>query len=145
MENHKTMELFSFILGLSYSLAGIVQIGKGIGLLNSAFAESLFIPGETAGGFVLLVVGAVFIAGWNTFRADQQEGIAYVYVGILLSLIFAAVYMLSMVANGMEAYLLSAEGFENWTPLSDLKPAVYLGLAALGAYLGWKEKFSFSA
>ena len=141
----------ALLLGCSYVLIGIIQSASGIirvlsgrpitsGLLYS-ITEALYIPHDVLSGFILILLGTVFIFGFLELRAGIAEGIAYVYVGSLLAIIFAGIYLLVTTGNVLEAYLLMSEDFIGWTPLDDLRPEIYLGLASLTAYFGWKKQF----
>ena len=149
---------FALVIGSLYAAAGFVQFVLGTGLAgclaylghpgealqNALFglANALFIPPDVLGGLLLLVVGATFLSGAKELRMGIPEGVAYVYVGTLLSLTFAIVYLLTMSGNALEAFVLGCEDFEDWTFLSDMRPAIYLAVLALPAYLSRKTRFS---
>ncbi|MCO5382370.1 MAG: hypothetical protein NHB15_10030 [Methanosarcina barkeri] len=79
--------------------------------------------------------------GTIEFSKGSSAGKAYAYVGIILSLLFGALYFLTFTADIINAWVLFADGFEKWTPLDGFKPALYLGLLSLAIYTGWEEKF----
>lgn len=142
MENKKeTLTYFTFLWGMIYLAIGILQVLKGANLLSNDFISSSLFPPEIAGGLVLAIIGAVYLYGTIEFSKSYVEGRAYAYVGIILSIIFGALYFLTFTANLVNAWVLFAEGFEQWTPLSELKPALYLGLLSLVIYSGWENKF----
>ncbi len=139
--------IFSIITGSLYALLGLLQLSAGIGRIlagpdvNIPLAEILFIPADIIGAFVLLLIGTVFIYGFMEMRSGIYEGVSYAYVGILISLIFAIIYILVSTGNMLEAYVLKSEDFLGWTPLSDMRPAIYLAILPLFAFIKWKDMF----
>jgi hypothetical protein len=101
----------------------------------------LFAPSDLMGSLILVLIGSVFIYGLMEMRNGLDEGIAYVYVGILISLLFAMVYVLVIAGNWMEMYLLNVPQISGWDILYDLRPAIYLGILPLCGYLIWKKEF----
>ncbi|MDD2439958.1 MAG: hypothetical protein PHD41_07100 [Methanosarcinaceae archaeon] len=156
--NYQKEKRFALVLGSLYAAAGLLQLILGTGLAGIffylgqpgevlhaallAFADMLFIPADILGGFVLLVVGATFLSGAKELGAGISEGKAYVYVGTLLALTFAVVYLLTLSGNALDAFVLGGEALKNWSFLSDLKPGIYLAVLALPAYLSRKTRFS---
>lgn len=142
MENkNKNLAYFTLLLGIMYVISGILQTLKGAKLLPDDFISTNLFPPELAGGLVLVVVGAVYLYGTLEFSKSSHEGRAYAYVGIVLSILFGIVYFLTFTADLINAWVLFAEGFEQWTPLNDFKPALYLGLLSVVVYAGWKKEF----
>jgi hypothetical protein len=139
--------VFSVICGSLYIILGLLQMASGAGriLIGTDFsiplAGILLVPADLIGAFVLLLIGTVFIYGVMEMRSGIYEGISYAYVGILLSLIFAIIYLLVSTGNMLEAYLLKNVEFAGWTPLSDMRPGIYLAILPLFAYIKWKDFF----
>ncbi|WP_321430735.1 hypothetical protein [uncultured Methanolobus sp.] len=139
--------VFSLVCGSIYIILGLLQLAAGTGrvLIGSDFsiplANVLFVPADLIGSFVLLLIGTVFIYGVLEMRSGMYEGISYAYVGILLALIFALIYLLVCTGNLLETYLLRNEEFAGWTPLSDMRPGIYLAILPLFAYVKWKDIF----
>jgi hypothetical protein len=90
---------------------------------------------------ILILIGCVFMYGASEIHSGVHEGIAYVYVGILLSLIFAGIYMLAATGDLLEARLLKNEDYAGWSVLDALRPEIYLGVLSLLTYLKWKDSF----
>jgi hypothetical protein len=139
--------VFSLVCGSLYIILGLLQLAAGTGrvLIGSDFsiplANVLFVPADLIGSFVLLLIGTVFIYGVLEMRSGVYEGISYAYVGILLALIFAFIYLLVCTGNLLETYLLMNEEFAGWTPLSDMRPGIYLAILPFFAYVKWKDIF----
>jgi hypothetical protein len=149
MSNRGKM-LFALFMGCGYILIGIIQIITGIlqvvsGDTGSAYmtavAGALFIPPDIVAGMILMLIGSVFIYGVSEIHSGVSEGIAYVYVGILLSLIFAGIYMLAATGDFLEAHLLNNEDYIDWSVIDALRPEIYLGVLSLLTYLKWKDSF----
>lgn len=138
---NKGKMVFGSIVGSLYIIFGVLQIVVWFGL-ETEISEVLFIAPDIFGGFVLIVIGAVFLYGFKELNVGINEGVAFVYFGILLSLVFAVVYLLIMGADALGAYALGMEDFEGWTPLDDVKPGLYLGILSLLGYLVWRDKFT---
>jgi len=139
--NYSSLKFFSLFWGILYMVTGLVQVLKGVGILPASFLSSSMLPPEVAGGFVLVVIGAVFFVATFEFSKNSFEGSAYTYVGILLCLVFGGLYFLSMVADLINAYILGMEGYEKWTFVDSFKPALYLGILSGLVYAGWKDRF----
>lgn len=139
--------VFSLVSGSLYIFLGLLQLLAGINRIFIGpdilipLADMLFVPADIIGSFVLILIGTVFIYGVIEMRSGIYEGVSYAYVGILLSLIFAIIYLFVSTGNMLEAYLLRNEDFADWTPLSDLKPGIYLALLSLFAFIKWKDMF----
>lgn len=142
MENkNKALTYFTLLWGIIYLAAGLLQVLKGAKLLPDDLISANLFPPEIAGGLVLTVIGAVYLYGTIEFSKGSFEGRAYAYVGIILSMLFGVLYFLTFTADLINAWVLSAEGFEQWTPLADFKLALYLGLLSLAVYTRWENKF----
>jgi hypothetical protein len=141
-ENSDKM-VFGLMVGILYMLFGMLQFIVGIGF-NSKVTTAMFIRGDIIGGLILVLFGIVFIFGYRELRRGISEGVAYIYIGIFLALIFLLIYLLMIVANALEAYLILSEEFSGWTPLDDLNPGIYLGIISLIGFIIWRNKFSLA-
>ncbi|WP_214044649.1 hypothetical protein [Methanomethylovorans sp.] len=146
----KEKMLFASFTGLLYVLAGSIQLFFSLctmmdlcnmSYFKSDIADLLFAPSDLIGSLILLLIGSIFIYGMLDLRNGSNEGIAYIYVGILISLLFAAVYVLVMTGNWMDSYLLNDPEIKGWDFVNDLRPAIYLGALPLCGYLIWKKEF----
>ncbi|WMW23402.1 hypothetical protein RE476_06175 [Methanolobus mangrovi] len=139
--------IFSIVAGSLYFLLGLLQLSAGFTKIligpevQVPLTGLLFVPADIIGSFVLLLIGTVFIYGVMEMRSGIPEGISYAYVGILIALIFAVIYMLVSTGNMLEAYLLKNEEFIGWTPASDLRPGIYLAVLPLFALIKWQNMF----
>ncbi|MBC7085859.1 MAG: hypothetical protein H5T43_05795 [Methanomethylovorans sp.] len=142
--------LFAALSGVVYLSAGVIQFilslynMSGITYLSSfvnSISAFLFVPSDFIGSLILILIGTIFLYGLMEHKRGFNESIAYVYVGILISLIFMSVYLLVMTGNWLESYWLKDFEMNGRSIADDIRPAIYLGLLPLGAYFIWKNDF----
>jgi len=136
---NKEKEMFGLMIGFIYIVFGFLQAVVSMGMVTI-----LFIPAKPVGVLVLFVIGAVFLTGYRELNKGIREGVAYIHVGIMLSLLFSFIYILILFAGALETYILKNEDFENWTILDGMRPELYLGLLSLLALFKWRKDFSLS-
>ena len=135
----KEERFFGLTVGVLYVIAGVLQVVEAFYTL--AWAENiLFIHGDVPAGMVLIMVGAVFLYGFKELGTGIGEGVAYVYVGIILAMMFAGVYILLAGADMLMAYVVQSEDFAEWRLLDDLNPTIYLAILTFPGYLHWKGR-----
>jgi len=128
------------LFGVLYLLSGCLMIASaGVPALAGMTAPYL-IPADPAGGFVLCVVGAVFLFAWRELARGVAEGPAFLYTGMALSGIFGLVALLSCGAQGLQV-LLFPDGEETWTWLRLVVPMLYLALVPTAGLLTWGRAF----
>lgn len=132
------------VAGILYVVFGILKMLEGFGI-ETGLTESLLIPGDFFGGFCFVVIGAVFLYGAKELSAGIHMGVSYVYVGILMSLVFMAVYLLVMGADILMFYAVASEDYEGWTIIDSMRPGIYLGFLSLAGYVVWRGHFSIQA
>jgi len=138
--------IYSAIVGLAYVLMGLLEITSGLGVELSmliGLAEAFCVVGNAFAGFVLVVIGAVYLGGFGAVSRGDREGLSYVSVGALMSTVLLALYAANIVSNGLGAVL----GFEDWlgwTVWNDFRPGLILWVLAIPAVLvalrkEWRE------
>jgi len=127
---------FALLAGTLYILFGVLQ---GVVLLN--IVNLPLIPGNAMSIPILLIIGLVFIFGYREMMEGIPEGISFVYVGIMLSLIFCGLYLLVLAAHSFSTYLLKSEDFQDWTFMDGIRPEIYLAALSVWAYFRWKDDF----
>ncbi|MBN2110717.1 MAG: hypothetical protein JW705_06475 [Methanosarcinaceae archaeon] len=132
--------IFAALSGALYTIFGIFQIAEGFGI-NTGMPEMIFIPGDIPGGSCLMVLGAVFLYGLKEMLQGINAGVSFVYVGILMSLVFMAVYLLVMGGNMLDSIIVP-EDYEGWNIMEAFRPGIYLGFLPLMGMLCWKDRFS---
>ncbi|MHC1597298.1 MAG: hypothetical protein ACXQT3_03165 [Methermicoccaceae archaeon] len=140
-EDNRDKKVFGAIAGGLYVAVGLIQLFVGLGY-GSWWTAALLIPADAVGGMILILIGAVFLFGFKELSAGINEGVAYIYVGVMLALVFTTIHLLIMGADVLEAYVIQSEDFLGWTPLDDMKPVIYLGVLPLMAAFAWKDKLS---
>ena len=118
-------------VGAAYSLSlGTIYLGMGLleALGKYAGPQLSFIPHDVFSGFVLLVIGGIYLSGVKGLWEGRYEGLAGPLVGTTLALIFGSLYLLVIGADGL-SYLLG--DLEKWKPLADLRPEIWLAPLAL--------------
>ncbi|TGC11076.1 hypothetical protein [Methanolobus halotolerans] len=136
----KKEALFAALAGVLYVISGTLHIVEGLGA-DTGFAALLFVQADILGGFCLAVIGMVFLYGLLEMRRGIKAGMSFAYVGILLSIIFMAVYLLIMGGNLLDSFIVPGD-YEGWNIMESLRPGIYLGLLSLMAAFSWKGRFS---
>ncbi len=128
---------YGLMVGVIYEIFAFLQA-----IVSSGIIAITFIPAMPIGILVLGILGAVFLYGYWELNQGIEEGVSYIHVGIILSLIFGVIYLLIMGAHSLQAYILGSEDYEDWTISDDLRPELYLSVLTLIGYLLWKDDFS---
>jgi len=128
---------FALTVGGIYIFMGILQA-----IASTGVVDIFLVPGNVIGVMVLFVIGGIFLSGYKELDEGIAEGISFIYVGILISILFGIIYLLVMGADALEAYLIRSEDFEGWTPLDDMRPELYLAVLSLFGLFRWKDEFS---
>ena len=140
--NYGKKELvFAALAGVLYSIFGILHILEGLGVNTGT--SHLFVSGDLAGGFCLLVIGAVFLSGAKEMLQGINAGVSFVYVGMIMSIVFMLVYLLIMGGNLLDSFIVP-EDYEGWSVMENFRPGIYLGLLCLAGMLYWKDRFSWN-
>ncbi len=141
-QNNTTTGIYAFIVGGLYVLAGLLEIvtGLGIGAGPLAGLAGIFhVGGDVFNGFVLLVIGFVFLCGVQPYLDGDREAVSYTTVGALMASTLFLFYFLNALSNGL-GFMLGFEDWLEWTILDDIKPGVLLWVAAIPAVLQAKWK-----
>jgi drug/metabolite transporter (DMT)-like permease len=131
--------LFAAVFGILYLLFGITMIVSALVPALAELAVPYLIPVDPAAGFVLCVVGAVFISACRRQETGTTSRDAYLYVGMVLSVIFGIVALLSLLAQGADVVIFS-EG-EPWDPVQVLVPMVWLAIIPGIGFYAWGRGF----
>lgn len=134
------MMAFGAVLAVVYTMFGAVEVLAGLGLSGS-WLETLRVQGSIMDGFVLLVIGAVFVFG---LKAEKGEGDGFVLMGITLGTLFLAIYLALLGANLLSLLIFGSEHVEGWTLIDGIRPGLYLGLVAVVGGLAWRSRLSLA-
>ncbi len=128
---------FSYIVGSLYIIFGGLQ-----GISATAVIDIFLVPGSIMGVFVLTVIGSTFIFGGRELEHGVPEGVSFIVVGVMLSLLFGILYLLVMGADSISAYIIESDDFQDWTLLDGLRPELYLSLLSVYGFLRWRDEFA---
>jgi len=131
--------LFAGLFGILYTAFGLTMILSA--LLPGAAEITLpwMIPTDPAGGFVLCVVGTVFLFAWQKLAAASGDGYAFLCMGMALAALFGIVALVAGLARGIEM-LVFGDG-EPWSPAGLLVPMFWLALVPSLALFTWGRVF----
>ncbi|MDP3564481.1 MAG: hypothetical protein Q8R70_08325 [Methanoregula sp.] len=97
------------------------------------------IPSDPAGGFVLCVIGAVFVFACRELARSSADGPAFLIIGMVLSVVFGIVALVSLGAQGIEI-MIFGEG-EIWDPALLIVPMLYLAFGSVAGLPAWGRAF----
>jgi hypothetical protein len=131
--------LFAALSGILYIAAGLAMIASALVPAVAELTAPIIIPPDPVGGFVLCVIGTVFIFAFRSLSAASSDGHAFLYVGMTLAVIFGTVALLSRGAQGVEV-LIFGKG-ESWDPLQLAVPMLWLALLPAFGLFTWGRAF----
>lgn len=132
------------LAGFLYIVAGILEITTSLGVdAVEPFANMLRVVGDPFNGFVLIVIGLVFLKGVGPASRGDREGISYIAGGALLASTLLGFYVLNSLSNCL-GFVLGFEDWLGWTILDEMKPGVVLWLFTIPSILlirdpKWRE------
>lgn len=134
--------IFAALVGAVYTIVGIMQILAGILPDFAAILEPYLIPGDIVQGFVLCVIGSVFLYGTVGMHARRAGAEAFLYVGLLLSLAFGIIMLLDICAIGIDTVVFGEEGENTWELVSFAVPMLYLAVFSVIGFAAWGRRFT---
>lgn len=140
-KENKGQMIFGLIVGILFIFFGFIQLIVGLGF-GSEITDAMFIPPDIIGALILILIGTIFLFGVKELNTGMSEGVAYIYVGIFLALLFLAIYLLIMGADAIMTYIIESEDYEGWVPLDSMRPGIYLGIIPLIGFFIWRNKFT---
>ena len=142
--NGQMVGVYTALIGGLYALLGVVEILGWLGVeILPQLAGLFFVANDAFNGFVLLVIGLVYLKGVGSVMSGEREGLSYVSVGALMSTVLLALYVANIVSNGL-GLVLGFEDWLGWTVLDDFRPGLILWVLAIPAVLvalkkEWRE------
>ena len=142
--NGQIVGVYTALIGGLYALLGVVEILGWLGVeILPRLAGLFFVANDAFNGFVLLVIGLVYLKGVGSVRSGEREGRSYVSVGALMSTVLLALYAANIVSNGL-GLVLGFEDWLGWPVLDDFRPGLILWVLAIPAVLvalkkEWRE------
>ena len=135
-------ETLAFVAGGLYVMFGALQMLAGLGL-RGGWSEALLLGGGAIDGVVMVVVGLVFLQGHRELRSGLHEGVAFVYVGMLLAMFFLIVQLTQISASYIGAWTVGGD-WADYSALDTVSPFLYLSLLPLAGLIVWKGGFSLT-
>jgi hypothetical protein len=110
----------SLVAGLSYAAVGLLQILVSVGLVAPIMGFT-----DVVGGFLLIIVAAVFLTGVRPLSKNEQEGYAFIAVGYILAAVLFGLQILVILTNGI-GWLLRFQNWLNWDISNDISPSLWM-------------------
>ncbi len=132
----------SGVAGGLYVLFGILQMLAALGLGDS-WSRALLLGGGAIDGAIMVIIGLVFIQGNRELRSGLHEGVAFLYVGILLALFFLFVQLTQISASYMGAWTVGGT-WEGYSALDTISPFLYLSILPVAGLLVWRGGFTLA-
>ncbi len=119
----RSQALLSLLFGVLYIGLGAAEILSEFGLLQIPFCSIM-------DGFILLVIGAVFVTGFLQLRAEEPEPVAFLVVGLIIATV---VFFLRVVIIGSNllGWILGLEDWADWSLLNDITLSLWVYLLTL--------------
>ena len=108
------------VVGLAYAGVGVVQVLVAFGFLGPFIGFS-----DLVGGFLLIIVDAVFLTGVKPLSKNDQEGYAFIAVGYILAAVLFALQIMVIITN-LLGWLFQFEVWLLWNILNDITPSLWL-------------------
>jgi len=131
--------IFAALFGILYPVFGLTMIASAVIPVLADLTGPYSIPADPAGGFVLCVIGAVFLFAVRELARASADGPAFLCIGMFLSVVFAAVAFISLGAQGIEIMIFGEGG--TWDPLQLAVPMLYLAFGSLAGLSVWGRAF----
>ena len=112
--------ILALVIGLAYSGAGFVQVFVALGFIGPIIGFT-----DLVGGFLLIIVAAVFLTGVRPLSKDEQEGYAFIAVGYILAAVLFALQIMVIITN-LLGWFLRYENWLGWNVLNDINPSLWL-------------------
>jgi hypothetical protein len=110
----------TLIIGLSYGSIGILQLLASLGIIAPIMGFT-----DVVGGFLLIIIAAVFLTGVRPLSRNEQEGYAFIAVGYILAAVLFGLQVLVIGTNAL-SWLLGYEGWLNWNIYDDITPSLWM-------------------
>ena len=117
--------ILALVVGLAYAGVGTVQV-----LVAFGFIWPLIGFTDLVGGFLLIIVAAVFLTGVRPLSKDEQEGYAFIAVGYILAAVLFALQIMVIITNAL-GWVLQFENWLAWNVLNDITPSFWLFLVLM--------------
>ncbi len=132
----------ALVAGALYLVFGALQMAADLGL-GGGWSRSLLLGGAAMDGVVMVIIGLVFLQGHRELRSGMAEGVAFVYVGILLAAFFLLVQVSQISASYLGAWTVGGD-WEGYSALDTVSPLLYLSPLPLAGLVAWRGSFTLA-
>jgi hypothetical protein len=126
-EDGRWPAILTLAVGLAYGSVGVIQI-----LASFSFIVPIMGFNDIVGGFLLIIVAAVFLTGVRPLSKSEQEGYAFIAVGYILAAVLFALQILVIATNAL-GWTLRFEGWLDWNVYNDITPSLWMFIILMTA------------
>jgi hypothetical protein len=119
-EEGKWPAALTLIVGLSYGSMGTLQLLASLGFITPIMGFT-----DIVGGFLLIIIAAVFLTGVRPLLGNEQEGYAFIAVGYILAAVLFGLQVFVIGTNAL-GWLFGFEGWLNWNIYNDITPSLWM-------------------
>jgi len=129
--NRQHAMIISVTLGLLYLACGIWEFFSVVGIAPLVVAKP-----DLLDSLIMLVISSVFLTGTRPLRRNEEEGIAFPIVGLILSTIVFALGLVVLLTNAL-GWALGLEDWEGWMPAMNvtMSTITYVGVLVVGVIM----------
>lgn len=138
----RSKSILAFVAGALYVMFGILQLAADLGL-GGGWSRALLLGGASMDGAVMVIIGLVLLQGHRELRSGMAEGVAFVYVGILMAAFFLLVQVSQISASYIGAWTVGGD-WEGYSALDTISPFLYLSPFPMAGLLAWRGSFTLS-
>ncbi len=122
----KKIAMASIVLGLTYLAIGTIEIA-------SMFTQNeiFLIPADIIGGFVSVTIGLTYLFGIRGLLRGNKQDLGFPLVASILAALYFSIYLLMLLADAAECYILKNEEYSGWTPMHSLRIEILIGAIAI--------------
>jgi len=126
--NRQHAMVLSVTLGVLYLACGVWEFFSVVGIAPLDLARP-----DPLDSLIMLVIGSVFLTGTKPLRRNEEEGIAFPIVGLILSTIVFALGVVVLLTNAI-GWALGLEDWEGWMPAMNVTMSLitYVGVLVVG-------------
>lgn len=126
-DDGKWPSILALITGLSYGGIGFLQL-----LVSLQIVAPITGFNDLIGGFLLIIVGTVFLTGVKPLSKDEKEGYSFIAVGYVLAAILFALQVMVIITNAL-GWILQFEDWLAWNIYNDITPSLWIFLILMTA------------
>ncbi|MFW9807029.1 MAG: hypothetical protein ACFFFK_09910 [Candidatus Thorarchaeota archaeon] len=125
--NGKWPSVLTLVIGIAYLSMGVIQILSSLQIITPIVGFSDFI-----GGFLLIIIAAIFLTGVSPLSRNNQEGYAYIAVGYILAGLLFGLQILVILTNFI-GWILRFQDWLTWNIWNDVTPSFWMFIILMAA------------